>query len=664
MSAPPAEGLGRRLVDCGLALVPGALILYLSFQSGGFFPGATAIAGVACLLLLGVIVAARPDLLARPTWRLAIPGGALALLCAWILTSSLWSDAPARAVIEFDRALLYLAVLLLFGLTRGRTRRLRWMVAAVAGALVVVGCVALTTRLAPDVWPTAPGLGDERLSYPLSYWNALGLMAGLGALLCVHLTCSDREPRWLRIVAAAAVPAMAAVVVLTFSRGAIAATAVGALVYLVAARPRLGIPGLLATVPASAVAVVTTLDAELVASVDYRAAAAVAEGHETALVIGLCAAGAVAVRAVLALALDGRLSRATWSLRRWPALAGASVLVLGAAVAADRLDLRDRLDRQLDRFVADTSEPRPSQTRARLIDPGNPARLKQWEVAVEGFRDEPLAGQGAGTFALLWERRRTADFEVTDAHSLYLEALSELGVVGTALLAAFLLGLVGILVERVVHCRGPDRQVLGAVLAVTVAWSVHAGVDWDWEMPAATVWVVALAAGALSVRHRSSAGEPRASWWVRAAACGALALAVVLPVRVAMSQQDLDESVRERKSGDCTRSMASARSAIADLDVRPEPFEALGYCASRVGEHRLAVGSLESAADRDPDSWRPRYGLALVRASAGLDPGPALAEARRRNPREALVRDLARRLGRARRANWPRIARGSALPPP
>jgi O-antigen ligase len=659
---------GRRysragLVDCGFALVPAALIVYLSFQSGGFFPGATAIAAIACLVLLGVVIATQADLLAGLTWRLAIVGGALALLCAWILISSVWSNAPARALIEFDRALLYLAVFLLFGLSRGRLRRVRWMVAAVAGALVVVGCVALTTRLAPDVWATSPGLGDDRLSYPLSYWNALGLMAGLGALLCLHLACSDREPRWLRVGGAAAVPPMAAVVVLTFSRGAIAATAVGALVYLVAARPRLGISGVLATVPATVVAVIMTLDAELVASDDYRAPAAISEGHEVAVVIALCSVGAAAMRAA-ALPLDVWLSRAAWSLKRGTALAAAAVLVLGAAAAAHQFELRNRLDRQVDRFVHGSGEPPPSQNRARLSDAGNPARLKQWEVALDSFRDEPVVGQGAGTFPLQWERRRTANFEVTDAHSLYLEALSELGVIGTALLAAFLLGLVGVLVELIVRCRGPDRQVFGAILAVTVAWIVHAGIDWDWEMPATAVWVVALAASALAVRRQRNAGETRASPWVRAGLCVVLAIVVVLPVRVAMSQHHLDDSVRERERGDCRRSMASARSAISDLDVRHEPFEALGYCASRLGAHRLAVSALESAADRDPDSWRPRYGLALVRASASRDPRRALAAARRRNPRSTLLRDFARRLKGARRPDWPRIARGSELPPP
>ena len=42
--------------------------------------------------------------------------GALALFVVWTLLSGGWSDAPARALVEFDRALLYLLMLVFIGL--------------------------------------------------------------------------------------------------------------------------------------------------------------------------------------------------------------------------------------------------------------------------------------------------------------------------------------------------------------------------------------------------------------------------------------------------------------------------------------------------------------------------------------------------------------------
>jgi hypothetical protein len=75
---------------------------------------------------------------------------------------------------------------------------------------------------------------------------------------------------------------------------------------------------------------------------------------------------------------------------------------------------------------------------------------------------------------------------VRDAHSLYLETLAELGIVGfLAVLALF---------GGVAACVR-DQAAIGAGLA---AWAVHAGVDWDWEMPALTLVAVLLAGAAIA----------------------------------------------------------------------------------------------------------------------------------------------------------------------
>jgi O-antigen ligase len=100
-----------------------------------------------------------------------------------------------------------------------------------------------------------------------------------------------------------------------------------------------------------------------------------------------------------------------------------------------------------------------------------------WHVAWNEARDEPLAGRGAGTFVLGWIEQRPIDVDVRDAHSLYLETLAELGIVGLALLILVLAApLAGF---------GPSAG--AAAAGGYVAFLVHAGLDWDWEMPAVTV---------------------------------------------------------------------------------------------------------------------------------------------------------------------------------
>ena len=43
----------------------------------------------------------------------------------------------------------------------------------------------------------------ERLSYPLTYRNALGLLPVLGTVFCAGLTCDSRDPRLSRALTAA-----------------------------------------------------------------------------------------------------------------------------------------------------------------------------------------------------------------------------------------------------------------------------------------------------------------------------------------------------------------------------------------------------------------------------------------------------------------------------
>ena len=100
-----------------------------------------------------------------------------------------------------------------------------------------------------------------------------------------------------------------------------------------------------------------------------------------------------------------------------------------------------------------------------------------WHVAWQEASDFPVTGRGAGTFELAWLEEQPIEESVLDAHSLYLETLAELGLVGLGLLA---LALVPPLVPAF-------RGTSAAAAAGYVAFLFHAGVDWDWEMPAVTV---------------------------------------------------------------------------------------------------------------------------------------------------------------------------------
>jgi O-antigen ligase len=104
-------------------------------------------------------------------------------------------------------------------------------------------------------------------------------------------------------------------------------------------------------------------------------------------------------------------------------------------------------------------------------------RPAYWRVAVEDASDHAVLGSGAGTFDDVWLERRPIPGFVHDAHSLYLETAAELGVVGLALL------LCALGAPLVAAIKTGDRTRVATATAAYAVFLVHAGLDWDWEMP-------------------------------------------------------------------------------------------------------------------------------------------------------------------------------------
>ena len=151
-------------------------------------------------------------------------------------------------------------------------------------------------------------------------------------------------------------------------------------------------------------------------------------------------------------------------------------------------------------------------------------RWTYWRLALDDYRGHPFLGSGAGSFGRYWAMHAHARRGALDAHSLYVEALAELGPVGLALVAVFLAAVLAAAWKR----TGGTAPVVGAFLA----YAVHTGIDWDWELPAVTLVGVALA-GLLLVRARDeSRPAPLSQRSQLALAVAAVALAVVALVRL------------------------------------------------------------------------------------------------------------------------------------
>ena len=646
-----ATGRVGELAITALMLLPGALIVFMGFNAGGYFPTTQAAAALvlAQVLLVRIMQARRPFEGLAPVTLVAV--AALGLYALMTLASALWSHSTGRALIEFDRAWLYLLILLLFGSIRPGTQDLRWLIRGLVIGASVVCLAGLISRVLPEVWHTAPDVANERLSYPVTYWNALGLLAALGIVLAFHLTCTLTERRFARILAAAVVPLLTATLFFTFSRGAIAAGTIGLVVYILVGRPSGLLSGVLATAPATAALVLVAYHANLLDTVDPTTPAAVSQGHRVALVAGICAAVCAGLRAALAIGLDPRLrrsaGRALMSRRsRLAATASAVGAVLALALA---LGVPHILQRDYHRFIAGAST-QETDLRQRLTDPSDNGRTELWEVALDGFSGSPLHGYGAGMYQTLWDRKRPKFAYTVNAHSLYLQAMAELGIPGIALLlilvAAVLIGL-GVRARR----SRRSRSIYGALLAACVVWVLAAGVDWDWEMPVVTLGFFAAAGAALGPRRGSGPG-----WMPGYNArmiLGLLCLATLAaPALIIGSQSRLDDAEHALYAANCASASSAALSSIGWLDFRPEPYEILGFCDVKRGLPRQGVEAMKRAVHYDPGSWETYYALAIAQGASGIDPRPAAARALRMDPLEPLTKEEVREFRTSSASEW------------
>jgi len=654
--AVPATGTGRLAVTA-LMLLPGVLIVFTGFNAGGYFPATPAIAAVVLtqVLMVRIVRSRTPFQGLAPVTLVAI--AALGLYTLMTLLSALWSDSDGRALIEFDRAWLYLLILVLFGTVRARTEDLRWLIRGLVIGASVVCLAGLISRVLPDVWHTAASVSNERLSYPVTYWNTLGLLAAVGIVLALHLTCTLDERRLASILAAAVVPLLSATLFFTFSRGAMAAGAIGLVAYVLVARPGGLLSGVLATLPASAALVVVAYHANLLDTVDPTTPAAVSQGHRVALAAGICAAVCAGLRAIFTVSLDPRLRRIAGmvSMDRHTKRAAIASVVAATVVVTFALGAPHSLAHDWDRFIGGAT-PRGGNgdLRQRLTDPSNDGRTDLWRVALRGFSASPLHGYGAGTYQTLWDRNRPRFIYTINAHSLYLQTLAELGLAGVALLL-ILIG--AVLVGLGSRARGARRSLYGALLAVSLVWVVRAGVDWDWEMPVVTLGFFAVAGAALSQR----AGA-RGRGWVPSLPSRLILsllclLTLAIPVTIIGSQSQLDDAEHALYASNCATADAAARSSLGWVDIRPEPYEVIGFCDLQQGLPGQGVAAMREAVRHDPGSWETYYALAIARAAAGIDPRSVAQRALRMNPFEPLTRQAARELKTSSPILWVRRAR-------
>jgi len=645
---PTGIDWGRPAV-IALMLFPGALVIFMGFNAGGFFPGTPALGAlmVSQLLLGRVLLAQEP--LEGLGWGTLAAIAAFAMYTLVTLASGAWSHATARALLSFDRDLMYLLMLVLFGTIKPTASDLRWLIRGLAVGFGVLCIAGLASRVLPNVWHTAPNIVDERLSYPLTYWNALGIVAALGIVLSFHLTSSVDEHWLVRIAAAVIVPLEAVTLYFTFSRSSMAVCVIALIVYVFVARPRALLGAVLATAPVTGLVVKVAYDANLLATPNPTTPAALVQAHHVAVVLGVGIAVTIAVRAIAVRLFDPRaLGQKIWGRvrpsHRAELIAGSVVVLIGLGLV---FNVPQTLSNDWRQFVNGAPTP-TSDLRARLNSLSSNGRTALWNVAIDAFDAKPLNGSGAGTYQNLWLKGEPVYEYNVNAHSIYFETLAELGLLGIVPLVALMLG---VLVGLFRRCRGELRAVY-AVLGVTgLAVALHTGVDWDWQMPATTLGFFAAAGLALGPGRRL-----RRNWIPggngRAALAIGCLLAAALPVMILASQSRVHAAEVDLANGRCEDATQVALSAISWMPARPEPYEVIGYCDLERGFPKLGVQAMQEAVSHDPDSWETHFSLALAQAGAGVKPIQEARTALRMNPKSTLTNQAIHQFTPSDQARW------------
>jgi hypothetical protein len=459
-----------------LAAVPLVLVPALGAVQGGFAPDAWVWSGTlaAWAAALGLVLGSTGRLRREGLWVVAA-----AALVLWTLASALWSTVPAQSLLEARRALLYAAVVLAL-VVLARRHAAPVLLAATHVAVSGLIVYALVRYLAgPRPIQEFEG---RYLSEPLGYANAVGILAAMAVILSVGRAASASSAV-TRIASGSVVPLLALALDLTGSTASWLALTLGlATMALLQPNRRSLARTAAAMAPASIAAAAVGYYSELTSSSSARLTAA-----PVAAVAALC----VIAAAVMLSFLTSRGSQPVppESDQRRRRLVFAAVLAVAGAGA-------------LVVFFGGATEPRSSY----------------YHVAWHEYVSHPLLGSGAGTFGHYWlQSGRVAQWGgALDAHSLYLETLGELGPIGLCLvLGVFLYPL-----RRVIARRG--LPAVPAAAGAAVAFLVHAGLDWDWELPAVVVAGLACCAVVAFAEPESGVEASRAT---RALALAAALLA-------------------------------------------------------------------------------------------------------------------------------------------
>jgi O-antigen ligase len=618
------------------------LLLGLALAGGGFELSDRHVAGLATwLLVVAMLVlggAGRIALGRTFYWAT----GLIAALALFSALSSSWSGSIELSVIEADRVVVYLGFFVLALLLAQTEQSRQRFGEGIAFALIGIALLALASRLLPDLMSVNedPEAG-ARLSYPLGYWNGNAVVFGIGTGLALWLSRRGLNGI-VRGAAVGLLPAVLLALYFTYSRGGLLAALIACGCLIVLSHDRLWLLATLAIGALGALPAVLAVQASNSLAENLHDSTIAGEGL---LVLAILVAGSL-----LALGLaaglkrmerrQGRLTDRAIAASRNPRVLkgialGLAVLALGAALAVG--------GRAWDQFNSPDLQP-PSSSGEHFTQLSGSGRSEFWRVAIDAFDEKPLLGHGAGTYRFSWHLLRHEPVANLDAHSLYLQAFAELGLVGGLLVLAMVAVLLWAGIAAWRGAEGSQRDLFAALLGACFAFAICSAIDWFWQI-AVIGAVFFLASGVLVAGRCAQVARERASGNGHGAprgfgfAVGGLAVAWISMVALVgplLVDHEIDASNSAVIDGNLASAVSHAETARKVEPWATTPLKQLGLLAEREGNYPVAIERLNQAIDREEDNWLLYYLRARVEHEAGDEAAAQkdLSEARRLNSEE------------------------------
>jgi len=651
--AEPAAGPARAVPAAQADVLRGrpvtwvevALILAIAVGCGisplffGFYElsiwGPIALAMLAILLALA---AARPAIPRRPA---LVALASLTLLWAWSLVSTGWAESADRGMADAGRWLAYAVLFGVFVLLIRDDRLGRLLLAGFTVMIAAFGIYLLARMLAGD----GPALFlANRLHGPLGYVNGEAgyLLLGVWPLVAVAERARNAALAGLGVTGATMLLSLA---LLSETRAVIPALVVSVLAMLVAVPGRRRRAWVLVVAGAAVVAAAPYLtDVYRHTPAGQRPSVeTIRTAAEWAALVSLCA-GAAWWAAVAGRRSIGRAAPALSS-------AGLAVVACGAVVLIG-LAVPHPLHRISSEARAFTKLRPTSETVSTRFFSGGGNRFDYWRIAWAEFKGDPLKGVGAGSYTTDYFRLRRTQESITQPHSIELQALAELGVVGGIGVAGLVGGVLFGLRRRVRRARGSSAEAALAVAAggVFLTWLVHTSVDWLHLFPGVTA--VALGAAAILVGPSSpTSPAPVASARRRplrprtAALAASVALVVAGAVFLARTvvADHYAGNARAELPGHPVKALSYASRSIGLQESATTRYtQAAAY--ARLGDYRNARGTLLGVTRREPSNF-VAWGLLGDLATRRGDARQARRDYGRShalNPRDPQIAALAR----------------------